>query len=133
MLADDFAITVDQLTEWNSWIGSDCDTGLYANLSDDGTERAVCVAVNGSAPTATASTGPSGATTSSAASMGPTQTGIVAGCTEYYTVQSGDSCAAIDAQYAITFQQLYSWNPAGESCRVEGWDPSLTLRACSWR
>lgn len=45
--------------------------------------------------------------------MGPTQTGIVVSCKQYYTVQSGDSCAAIDAESAITFAQLYQWNPAG--------------------
>ena len=94
MLADDFDITVDQLQKWTSRIGSDCDTGLYANLVD-GSERAVCVAVNGSSPTSTAT-----------ASMGPTQTSIVFGCKQHYTVQSGDSCAAIDAQFAITFAQL---------------------------
>lgn len=113
MLAGDYVITVDQLQKWNSWIGSDCDTGLYANLADDST-RVVCVGVNASAPTATASTGPSSVTLT--ASMGPTQTGIVAGCTQYYTVQSGDSCAAIDAMFAITFQQLYQWNPASKCC-----------------
>jgi LysM repeat protein len=111
-MADDYAITVEQLQKWNSWIGSACDTGLYADLSYDD-ERAVCIAVNASAPTSTASAGPN--PVSSTASMGPTQTGIVAGCSQYHTVQSGDSCAMIDAMYDITFQSFYAWNPAGKT------------------
>jgi len=113
-MADDYSITVDQLQNWNSWIGTDCDTGLYTNLAYND-ERAVCIAVNASAPTSTAGPGPGSRTTSAGASMGPTQTGIVAGCSEYYTVQSGDSCASIDAAYGITFEQFYAWNPAGKS------------------
>lgn len=45
--------------------------------------------------------------------MGPTQTGIVTRCLQFYTVQSGDSCAAIDSSYNIVFEQFYAWNPAG--------------------
>lgn len=47
----------------------------------------------------------------------PTQSGEAANCNKYYTVQSGDSCAKIESQFAITFQQLYQWNPAiGSDC-----------------
>ncbi|KAI7202793.1 hypothetical protein KC316_g1978 [Hortaea werneckii] len=109
MMADDYSITVALIQEWNTWIGSDCDTGLYADLAYDN-ERGVCIAVNSLAPTSTASSRPSQVT--STASMGPTQTGIVNGCTQYYTVQSGNSCAAIDAMFGITFKQFYAWNPA---------------------
>lgn len=111
-MADDYAITVDQLQRWNTSIGSACDTGLYANLTYID-ERTVCIAVNGSAPTSTAGTGP--ASVSSTAAMGPTQTGIVANCAQYYTVRSGDPCAKIDAMYNITFQTFYGWNSAGKS------------------
>lgn len=100
---------------WNPWVGSDCDTGVYVNLGATDT-RAVCIGVNSTAPTATASGVSSTSVTltnSGTTSMGPTQTGIVAGCTQYYTVQAGDSCAAIDAQFSITFDQFYAWNPAG--------------------
>lgn len=111
MIASDFHITIAQLQTWNPWIGSDCDTGVYANLTDDN-QRAICVAVNGSSPTMTATIGPS--TLVSTTSIGPTQTGIAADCKQYYTVQDGDSCASIDAKFAITFAQFYAWNPASK-------------------
>jgi hypothetical protein len=113
MLAEDSHVSIEQLQEWNSWIGSDCNTGLYANLTIDD-DRAVCIAVNASAPTMTAKPGPSTVLATMTASMGPTETGIVAGCTQYYTVEKGDSCASVDAQFAITFAMLYQWNPASK-------------------
>lgn len=114
-IATDYSITVSDLTAWNSWIGSSCDTGLYANLGYYD-QRAVCIGVNASAPTASASPVPVTASTPTmtSASIGPTQTGIVAGCLQFYTVKSGDSCAVIDSTYSITFSQLYAWNPAGK-------------------
>lgn len=33
-------------------------------------------------------------------------------CTQYYTVQSGDSCYKIDSKYGISLTQFLSWNPA---------------------
>lgn len=33
-------------------------------------------------------------------------------------VKSGDSCAAIETAYDITFAQFYAWNPAvGSNCQ----------------
>ena len=116
-IAEDYSITVAQLTTWNTWLASDCDKALYANLAYQET-RAVCIGVNASAPTGTAAQPPSktpsqtGSKTS--ISMGPTQTGVVAGCQEFYTVKSGDSCTSIESLFAITFSQLYQWNPSGK-------------------
>lgn len=42
----------------------------------------------------------------------PTQTGIASNCEEYYTVVSGDSCAGIESEFGISFEELYGWNPA---------------------
>ncbi|SLM34557.1 hypothetical protein LPUS_03391 [Lasallia pustulata] len=127
-IADDYSITVDEIITWNSWVGSNCDTGLYAGLSSED-QNAVCVGVNSTVPTATASSGPT-ATTSAGATIGPTQTGIVLSCIEYYTVQSGDSCASIEAKYATTFNQFYTWNPAGKcknpSSPLFGWQLHLS-------
>lgn len=47
--------------------------------------------------------------------MGPTASGEVAGCLEYYTVQSGDSCSSIETTYDILFSQFYAWNPSSTS------------------
>lgn len=108
----DFLITIAQLQTWNTWMGSNCDTALYANLGYE-SKRAICIGVNGSAPMSTTTTSQSSTTTT--ASMGPTQTGIIAGCQQFYTVQSGDGCASIETKYAITFAQFYAWNPSGMS------------------
>ena len=57
-MASDFSITVSQLMIWNTWLGSDCDITLYANLGYEDT-RAICIGVNASVPTGTASAPPS--------------------------------------------------------------------------
>lgn len=57
-------------------------------------------------------------TSSSAIPGGPTQSGITAGCKQYYTVKSGDSCAGVESTFGISFAQLYAWNPAiGSNCQ----------------
>lgn len=111
-VATDFSITVDQLITWNPWVGSNCDLGLYAGLGPND-QNAVCVGVNSTEPTASATSGPS-TTTSAGATAAPTQTGIVSTCTTYYTARSGDTCSGIAAMYTITFDQFYAWNPAGK-------------------
>jgi LysM repeat protein len=116
-------ISVDQLTTWNTWLKSDCDNALFANLNDSDT-RAVCIGVNGTSSSATATataTSKTGSSTVSSASQGPTQSGEVSGCLQHYTVKSGDSCSAVDSQFGITFQQFYSWNPSvGDNCQYLG-------------
>ncbi|KAJ5788836.1 uncharacterized protein N7518_005847 [Penicillium psychrosexuale] len=92
----EFGVTLAQLYEWNPSIGKTC-TNLWLGY-------AYCV----KGPTATAS--------SSAGT--PTQTGIASNCNEYYTVVSGDSCAAVEGAFEITFAQLYEWNPViGSDCQ----------------
>ena len=119
-IESDYSITADQLTTWNTWLSSNCDTDLYAGFDTDaGDTRPVCVNVNASAPVGTANPSPSSTPpqtgTKTATSMGPTQTGVVAGCQEFYSVQSGDTCANIETTYDISFQQLYQWNPSSMS------------------
>lgn len=116
----DYSITAAQLTAWNTWLSSNCDTSLYANLTD-GNDRPVCVGVNASATATGQASAPPSTTlppktgSATTASMGPTQTGVVAGCQKFYTVQSGDSCYNIEQTYAISFAQFYQWNPSGMS------------------
>ncbi|KAB5578705.1 hypothetical protein GE09DRAFT_1090733 [Coniochaeta sp. 2T2.1] len=118
-IADDASIPLAQLKAWNPWLGSNCDTALFANL-DENDFRAVCIGINSTAPTGTPTTKPSSTssgTTTSSVSMGPTQTGIVPGCQQFYTVQSGDGCAVIQSKFAITFADFYKWNPSiGSNC-----------------
>lgn len=69
-IAEDASIKRSQLTTWNSWLGSNCDAALFANL-DENDFRAVCIGINSSAPTATPTNPPSTPSgTQSSASMG---------------------------------------------------------------
>ncbi|KAE8353839.1 hypothetical protein BDV28DRAFT_132335 [Aspergillus coremiiformis] len=111
----DYEITVSQLLAWNSWLVRDCDAALMGNLNKTST-RAVCVGV-GNAPSTTPTMTVSKTATSTTASMGPTQTGVVSGCRKFYTVQSGDTCPAIESKFGITAAQFYNWNPTiGTTC-----------------
>lgn len=113
-IEEDFDITEAQLLTWNPWLGTDCDTNLYANLNDTDT-RAVCIRV-GSSTSTTATTTPS-STTATATSVAPTQTGYIYGCQEFFTVESGDDCSTMETEFGVTLAQLYEWNPSiGKTC-----------------
>ncbi|MCJ1456788.1 hypothetical protein MMC28_007153 [Mycoblastus sanguinarius] len=122
-IESDYSVTASQLTTWNTWLGSDCDTNLYANLLVNET-RPVCVGVNASEPIGSAAPGPSkkpsqavSASGTKTVSIGPTASGEVAGCEQFYTVKSGDSCTNIETTYGISFTQFYAWNPSiGKNC-----------------
>jgi len=87
-----YSITFAQLLAWNPSIGSNCEYLAIGNT--------YCVAKSAETTTTT--------------SRQPTQT---PSCTKSHTVVSGDSCAAIDTKYGITFTQLYAWNPSiGSNC-----------------
>ncbi|KAK3369408.1 hypothetical protein B0T24DRAFT_707942 [Lasiosphaeria ovina] len=118
-IADDASIPLAQLKTWNPWLGSNCDTALFANL-DENDLRAVCIGISSTAPTGSPTAEPSSTssgTKTSSVSTGPTQTGIVPGCQQFYTVQSGDGCATIQSTFGITFADFYTWNPSiGSNC-----------------
>ncbi|KAK3169509.1 hypothetical protein OEA41_008893 [Lepraria neglecta] len=114
----DYSVTASQLMTWNTWLASNCDTNLYANLLSNET-RPVCVGVNASEPIGSVTSGPTKTPSQTAtltgtktALMGPTASGKAAGCKLYYTVQSGDSCTNIETTYGISFAQFYAWNPS---------------------
>ncbi|RLL95511.1 hypothetical protein CFD26_104582 [Aspergillus turcosus] len=50
----------------------------------------------------------------------PTQTGIASNCDMYYTVQSGDTCETVAAEFGITTAQFLAWNPAVSSDCTSG-------------
>ncbi|KAH9224072.1 hypothetical protein DL95DRAFT_453044 [Leptodontidium sp. 2 PMI_412] len=102
-----FSVTETQLLSWNTWIGSDCDTGLYANLAYGGI-RAICIGLGGSSPTSTTSS----SSTSTTFTMGPIPTDTISGWQEFYTVQPNDGCQTIFDKFSITQSQFYSWNPS---------------------
>ncbi|KAI2720884.1 hypothetical protein CBS147332_4124 [Penicillium roqueforti] len=113
-IADDFDITEAELIAWNPWLATDCDANLYANLAS-GDMRAVCIGVNSTVSATT--TNPSTASATATTSAVPTQTGYIDGCQEFYTVESGDDCSTMEAEFGVTLAQLYAWNPSiGSTC-----------------
>jgi hypothetical protein len=48
------------------------------------------------------------------ASMAPVQTEVATHCDKYYTAQRNDSCASINAKFAITFAMFSEWNPTSK-------------------
>lgn len=139
-LADDNSLTLAKLVSINPWLqGGDCDTALFANLQDM-YWRGVCIGMNATAPTGSATSPPATASptkTESSASVGmcsptnhaggevladeitgPTQSGVASDCQQFYTVQSGDSCSSIEGMFAISFADLYKWNPSSKCHRT---------------
>ena len=104
-ICQSFDIPYWAFQEWNPVLGSACN--LWADTSycvygPNGDE-----VYYGEAPTATSTGG----------FPGPTQTGIVAGCTEWYLAQAGDECSLIAGNYSISLAEFYAWNPAVGSSR----------------
>jgi LysM repeat protein len=66
-------------------------------------------------PSGTSAASSAKASSSSCAAVAPpasTQTGIVSGCTKWYTAKSGDYCYAIASANGISTDTFMSWNPA---------------------
>uniref|UniRef100_A0A8H7XNW2 LysM domain-containing protein n=1 Tax=Psilocybe cubensis TaxID=181762 RepID=A0A8H7XNW2_PSICU len=89
VVEDNFNITLAQFTTWNPEIDSQC-TNIEVGL-------AYCVASSSSSSTGPPSNVASGT--------------ITDGCTDYYTIVSGDSCPAIETKFNITMSQITTWNP----------------------
>ncbi|KAL6695657.1 hypothetical protein J3F84DRAFT_348976 [Trichoderma pleuroticola] len=51
-------------------------------------------------------------TSSSTTSDQPQQTGTGANCNNFYLVQPGDSCPAIESEFGISMSQFIAWNPS---------------------
>lgn len=118
MIAMNFSLTFSDLINMNPSIDSAC-SNLWVGYD-------YCVApVNGTiVPNVTTTLAPSGLTSSTASILssstysstsfpsppGPTVAGTTSQCTLWYTVQSGDTCASIDAAYSIMLSQFRAWN-----------------------
>ncbi|KAJ3559301.1 hypothetical protein NM688_g426 [Phlebia brevispora] len=90
LIESNFDITFAQFQTWNTGVDSNCDNLLLGYQ--------YCVA------------GPAGSTTTSTPATSPTAPGTTSQCTQYYTVQSGDTCFAIEQEFDITSTQFLSWN-----------------------
>jgi LysM repeat protein len=121
---DEYGVTFAQLQQGNPNINSACSNLILGDACCvDGESTAgsksgsVLPSSNTSSEIAASSTSKRTTTTSTVFIPGPTQSGITSGCTGYYLVQSGDSCASIDSKFDISFAQFYAWDPAiGSNC-----------------
>ncbi|KAK6336935.1 hypothetical protein TWF718_009724 [Orbilia javanica] len=115
-----YGITQAQLVAWNPAIKSDC-SGLWAQywicIQSIGATTTV---VTKETTTMTKVTTSKKATTANGVTTpSPIQTGMTNNCKGFRYVQGDDSCANIQTRFKITFQQLYSWNPAiGPKCEA---------------
>ncbi|KAF7921202.1 uncharacterized protein EAE98_008628 [Botrytis deweyae] len=90
-----YAIDLPKFYALNPWVNSDC-SGFYSGLNST-SFRSFCVGTSSSA---------------ASAPPAPAQSGIVSTCSEFYTVQPGDTCPSIELRYGILFEQFLAWNPA---------------------
>ncbi|PYH81263.1 hypothetical protein BO82DRAFT_336349 [Aspergillus uvarum CBS 121591] len=104
-IAAKYDIQLSSFYTWNPAVGSSCanlDVGYY-----------VCVETLGyTAPTATTAAAGNAITTPT-----PFEPEMVAGCTAFYFVRSGDTCPAIASSHGITVGDIEQWNPkVGSAC-----------------
>lgn len=93
----EYGITFQQMQQWNPNLSDDCSNLLL--------DEAYCM----SGPTGTTTTSAAGHTTVPPPTATPS--GTTNACYEWHIVVSGDSCWAIEQEYAITMDQLQTWNP----------------------
>ncbi|GFF55593.1 ornithine aminotransferase [Aspergillus udagawae] len=103
-IESDASFTEADLVAWNPWLAGDSDTAPYTNLNNSNS-CAVCIGVGSATSTITAS-----ATLTTSAAL--TQTGVIVECQEFYTVESGDNCLTMEAEFGVTLTELYEWNPS---------------------
>lgn len=119
MVPDLFGITVSELTRLNPWIGSNCDTGIWSQLTPDGYEQ-VCVLGSGTQPTDSPTAKTSTilpTTTTGTAPPVPTQPGASKNCKKWHTVVAGDGCQSIANAAGISLDEFYRMNTGvGSDC-----------------
>lgn len=125
LLENEYGITFAQLQFWNPSLNSTCGNLILGDAyCVDGPSMSSTTGSGGTVtPTSTTTTTVSttASVTSSVSVPGPTQTGITSSCTQYYLVQSGDTCDSIVAEFDITITEFEEWNPAvGSNCNIWG-------------
>ncbi|KAL4860468.1 hypothetical protein BDV12DRAFT_209352 [Aspergillus spectabilis] len=121
MIASLFDTSTALVTTLNPWIGSDCDSGLWSQISGDGYVQVCVEAVSGVTvtPTSTTPTTTTTSTTSETSATPPaeSQPGATTDCSLWHVVKSGDGCQTIAGGYGISLEDFYTWNPGvGSDC-----------------
>ncbi|KAJ9156077.1 carbohydrate-binding module family 50 protein [Pleurostoma richardsiae] len=111
-------IDLATLYNLNPSVKSDCSgyvLGTYYCYSTSA-DGSVTVSDTGSI-TPTSSSMPTSTSPGGIVTPTPTQAGMVSNCDVFYLVQSGDGCYDIAADYGISLDDFYTWNPAvGTDC-----------------
>ncbi|KAL4805718.1 hypothetical protein BDV18DRAFT_139700 [Aspergillus unguis] len=106
-LAAAYDISLDDFYTWNPGVGDGCSTLK--------TEYYVCVGVASSSSASTSTNPPT--STSSDSTPSPTMTGTASNCNKYHLVKEGDACYDLAAEYGISLDNFYTWNPGvGGDC-----------------
>ncbi|KAL3477066.1 hypothetical protein BJX99DRAFT_257753 [Aspergillus californicus] len=107
-LAAAYDMSLDDFYTWNPGVGEDCRTLK--------TEYYVCVGVSSSSSAST-SISPPTTTTSSDSAPSPTLDGTTSDCNKYHLIEEGDGCYDLAAEYGISLDNFYTWNPGvGNDC-----------------
>ncbi|KAK3315448.1 hypothetical protein B0H66DRAFT_536321 [Apodospora peruviana] len=113
------AFSLSDFYAWNPAVGTDCRSLLV--------DFYYCVGVPGT-PTVTRGPTTSPKTTTTTATVSictnrsappePTQPGTVCPCKRWHVVQSGDTCAKLEAQYGVSEANFLKWNTqvGGKAC-----------------
>ena len=109
-----WGVTIATFTTWNPSLANGCKFVVG---------NSYCIEKNYGLPdpeptTSTSSAAPT-TTGNGVATPKPVSDGMTKTCSKFHAVIKGDGCASILQQYGISFDQLFSWNPAvGSNCEM---------------
>ncbi|KAI0203160.1 hypothetical protein F4808DRAFT_449427 [Astrocystis sublimbata] len=111
-----YALTIAQFYEYNPIVGKDCGnlwpSYAYCIRAPDYVRPDATGTTTTKAPTTTPTAGP----------PGPTHSGQPTNCNRWHVVEDGDGCDTIEAEYDITPDQFFAWNPAvSKDCLTNFW------------
>ncbi|RDW92950.1 LysM peptidoglycan-binding domain-containing protein [Aspergillus mulundensis] len=97
------------------------DSGLVTTRTSVPSSGTSATSVSATASVSTTATATATTTTTSEGPPGPTQSGIPDNCNKWHLVTSSEeNCSSVAAEYNISLEQFYSWNPAVSEDCVDG-------------
>ncbi|SPO01631.1 uncharacterized protein DNG_04305 [Cephalotrichum gorgonifer] len=116
-IASSNAITVAQLRAWNTEINAAC-SNLWLDYY-------ICTHIPGAMLLSTTFTVPTPSNSSDLPGTATPMPGIVANCSRYYLVVSGDGCDSIAAKNGITVANFRRWNTFIDAACTNLWADAL--------
>ncbi|KAI1180782.1 hypothetical protein F4777DRAFT_596051 [Nemania sp. FL0916] len=109
-----YELTIAQFFKYNPEVGADC-----SNLWP---EYAYCIRAGDYVPPTSTSSLPPTTTPTPTGPPAETHTGQPANCNKWHVVKDGDGCDTIEAEYGLTADQFFEWNPAvSRDCLTNFW------------